>query len=735
MAKRKRKKKRIRIKKKVSFKSGVLLIIAALFTAFVVYVYSGVPNIDTYTYREQTSSVVYTSDGRNIGEISSKNITYVDREDIPDLLINAVVSIEDKRFYKHNGVDIIGIIRAVINNIKEGEIVEGASTLTQQVAKILFFSNEQSYIRKLREAVSAIKLEKKYSKDEILTIYLNEIYFGGGAFGVYEASMTYFNVPPSELSLAQSAMLAGIIQAPSAYCPLDAQGYGYASQRKDKVISLMLENGYITKEEADAATSEQVVINGAYDEETFDYGEGRSGYRAFLNKVYEESIECLAEHYKNELGYKQPDAYEKAESLLYSENLTINTTMNYEMQENMLEAVSYRIEENADNVSCAFVSVDAKSGGILCYYGADHDTYIDMADTPRQCGSTIKPLYMLYLIENGLADENTVVLDAPVEINGYSPGNYAGIYKGYVTMRETLTDSLNSASLRLFQLGKINEEIDFIKKLGISTLSEEDTGYALALGGLYNGTKPIEMASAYSVICSGGYISEPVCIVSIADENGTLIYPPSVSAEKAVSVESAEKMKSCLESVVIRGTGVDAQNGYETFGKTGTTDDNRDVWFVGGSGNVVSAVWAGNIDAEEVDGLTTSWTMRAYRDFITASASEGVYASSLSESGYYEPTTTISVLKPEVSAGGDIADTDVTDILIREEDIKYFSSRQVVKLAIDSSTGLLYSDKCPKKNREEKYYTIDTQPVEYCNKSHYKENIEQIWDELKNKKF
>ena len=194
-------------------------------------------------------------------------------------------------------------------------------------------------------------------------------------------------------------------------------------------------------------------------------------------------------------------------------------------------------------------------------------------------------------------------------------------------------------------------------------------------------------------------------------------------------------MKSCLESVVIRGTGVDAQNGYETFGKTGTTDDNRDVWFVGGSGNVVSAVWAGNIDAEEVDGLTTSWTMRAYRDFITASASEGVYASSLSESGYYEPTTTISVLKPEVSAGGDIADTDVTDILIREEDIKYFSSRQVVKLAIDSSTGLLYSDKCPKKNREEKYYTIDTQPVEYCNKSHYKENIEQIWDELKNKKF
>ncbi len=731
MAKQKRKKKRLKRKSKKRLIKTLLIIVVLLLTAAGIYVYSGVPNISAYEYRKHTSSVIYTSDGYKIGEIASKNATYITREEIPDIVVNALVSIEDKRFFKHHGIDVFGIVRAVFNNIKEGEIVEGASTLTQQVAKILFFTSEQSYLRKLREAICALKLERKYTKDEILTIYLNEIYFGGGANGLYDASMTYFSIPPCELDIAQAAMLAGIIQAPSAYCPLDSQGYVYACMRKDKVVALMLENGYITQNEADAATEEQVVINSANKSEGFDFGEGKNGYRAYLNKVYEEALKCIAAYYQNELGYKVKDSYEQAESLLYSQNLTVNATLNYEMQENMLEAIEYRIEENAPNVSCACVCMSASSGNILCYYGADSDTYIDMADTARQCGSTIKPLYMLYLIENGIADVNSVVLDAPIEINGYSPNNYGDIYMGYVTLREALTNSLNAACLRLYMMGRQNELSSFISKLGITTLSKEDSGYSVALGGLYNGIKPTDMAVAYSSIANAGNIREPVYITSIIDESGKVIFKEYSEAKKVFSTETANKMKSCLESVVNRGTGMSAQNGYELFGKTGTTDDNRDVWFVGGCGDVIGVLWAGNVDALLVDGLTTSWPMHAFSDFTSQSISEGVYAFLAAPSDYSEEVETITVLKPEINIKSDITDNDVCDILIRLSDEAAFSSRRVVKVVVDSSSGLLFSEKCNEKNKCEKYYLIDSAPKEYCKKNHYLDNIEDFFNKIK----
>lgn len=695
------------IKKILLFSALVFLILFAVF-------YFSLPDIGSYTYREPTSAEIYSSDGVLIGEISSRNITYIDREDIPDKLIYAIVAIEDKRYFKHPGVDIISIIRAMYHNILAGEIVEGGSTITQQVAKILFFDTQQTYMRKLKEAFTALRLTAKYSKDDIITIYLNEIYFGGGAFGVYEASETYFSKEPKDLTLAECATLAGIIQAPSAYCPLDEDGYNYAMQRKDKVLDAMAEQGYISNEEAEEAKLETIVINPTYSS-SFDYGTGTSGMRAYLNRVYQEAEELIANYYVKTFKYSYQQAMEEAESLLYSEQLIIKSTLNYAMQTKALAAIDEHIINGA---SCALVSINSDDGSVVCYYGADNDTYLDMANMPRQPGSNIKPLYMLYLVEAGLANRNTVVLDERFNIGDYSPGNYSGKYMGYVTMREALTHSLNSACLQFFLMSDYRSEIDFIKSLGITTITEEDYNYAFALGGMYKGIKPIEMATAYSVINNSGLLIKPKFIISIQDSSGMLIFSEDSEAQKVVSESTANEIKTCLESVVLRGTATAANSYYATMGKTGTTDNSRDVWFTGATGNIVTSIWAGDIDYNSVEDLSSSWCIRVYRDTIIASVKDGTFAGSNIASSPAENTIEITVLVNLKADVHDIKEEDIAVIEIPDYEYANFSETEVVRAAIDSSTGLLYSERCPDNLRIEKYFLASQAPTMYCTSRH-----------------
>jgi penicillin-binding protein 1A len=297
--------------------------------------------------------------------------------------------------------------------MRAGEIVEGGSTITQQLAKMLFFSDEQSYIRKAKEAITAIKLTNKYSKDEIITMYLNEIYMGGGAFGMAEAADTYFSKTLDELTLGECAMLAGIITAPSAYCPLTDEGYAYACQRKDKVLDAMLDQGYITQEEADAAKAETVVINPS-SENYFSSGVCLAGYEGYMNRVFEEAVESIAYYYHTKLNYSESKAYEMAESALFSQNLVIRATLNNSMQQNALSAIDGTVSLSGANGDAAFISIDSLTGNVLAYYGSS--TYVDTVQNPRQPGSTIKPLYMSYLIESGLADRNTVVNDERITV-------------------------------------------------------------------------------------------------------------------------------------------------------------------------------------------------------------------------------------------------------------------------------------------------------------------------------
>ncbi|MBE6038705.1 MAG: penicillin-binding protein [Anaerofustis stercorihominis] len=712
--------------KKIIKKTFILLLTAGII--FLGYIMSTLPSLQAFTYNPTTKSVILSSDGEVLGEITSRNSTYVASEDIPDNLKNAVVAIEDKRFYKHIGVDPIGIARAFYNNYKAGEIVEGGSTITQQVAKNLFFSTKQSYIRKLREAITAIKMEIIMEKDEILTIYLNEIYLGDGAYGVYEASMAYFNREPMELTLAECAVLAGIIQAPSAYCPLDDEGYEFAMERKDKVLDLMASQGYISEEERDAAKAQKIKIT-PDDKSAFSHGVCVSGCESYLNRVYENCIETISEHYVKNMNYSEEDALLEAAKLLMSENLTIHATMNYHMQMNALKAMEDSLDGKDSDADCAFVSVDINNGNILTYYGSD--TYIDMANTPRQPGSTIKPLYMAYLIENGIADRNTVVLDEKFDINGYSPNNFASKYYGHVTMRETLTESLNAASLRFFLMSDTTRIINYIKTLGITTINEGDYNAAFALGGMVDGIKPVELSSAYATIANGGVLHEVSYINSIISDSGVIVYPEKKDSEKVMSLSTSEQLKSCLESVVLRGTATKADPGYATLGKTGTTDNEKDVWFAGSTGNVAMAIWIGNVDYLNVNNLASSWCSNIYRNTIKESIKDGSMDKSYLSEKRYEKTEEISILNHEIPNSGigieKISEDDIISITVPTYETANFTDKQIVKLQIDSLSGKLYVEgKCNPMFMKEKYYMKTEAPDEYCEMLHISDIRDKI---------
>ncbi len=687
---------------------------------FLSYIMSTLPSVKDYIYTPTSKSVIISSDCYEIGEITSRNSTYISGDEIPDIMKKAVVALEDKRFYKHMGVDPIGIARAFYNNLKAGEIVEGGSTITQQVAKNLFFSTKQSYIRKLKEALTAIKMEIEMDKDEILTIYLNEIYLGAGAYGVYEASMAYFDREPMDLTLAECAMIAGIIQAPSAYCPLDEEGYGYAMERKDKVLDIMAEEGYITEEERDEAKAQEIEITPA-DESAFSYGVCEWGCESYLNRVYEQCIETIAEHYVENLNYSRSDAENEAARLLMAENLTINVTMNYDMQKNALNAMVDELDGWDPDADCAFVAVDINNGKGLAYYGSD--TYIDMANTPRQPGSTIKPLYMAYLLDKGIADRNTIVNDERFDINGYSPANFAGEYYGYVTMRETLVESLNAASLRFFLMADTTKMVNYVEKLGISTINEGDYNAAFALGGMVDGIKPKELASAYAVIANGGTLYEEIFVESIVSESGIVLYPGRVESKKVMSSETASELRNCLESVVLRGTGTVADVGYATMGKTGTTDNEKDVWFAGSTGNISMAIWIGNVEYLNVFYLASSWCSRIYKNTIEDSIYDGCLDESTLVESRYEETEEITLVNINIPSSGidaeELSEESFISVTVPTFETENFADRQIVRVQIDSVTGKLYVEgKCNPEYMKEKYYFINDVPTQECNMIH-----------------
>ncbi|HEY5556646.1 transglycosylase domain-containing protein, partial [Acetobacterium sp.] len=496
----KNQKKKIRIGIKIS----VVLLILAIIGAGAVYTIEAAytayaakqMDISDYQYQVKEKTEIYSQDNVLIAELYTKNRTYVTLDQIPVQLQQALISVEDSRFYDHSGIDLFGIARAFFANIINKNNGEGASTITQQLARVLFLSDiateqtfNQSLTRKLKEISIALQLEQKYTKQQILEMYFNEYYFGSGAYGIEEAAKAYFNKSASGVNLAEAAMLAGLPQAPSAYAP--NTHFEAAKKRQRQVLQRMVKEKYITQEESDAAVATEITIR---DPETINNdNQIVDGYEAFIGKGLNEYAKTQVLAVMQERGITEEQAINYIKENIASGGYRIYTTINSVYQKDAIDSLTTGLDKNGLDTETGSVVTTDLDGSVRAYYGGN--TQIDMADTPRQPGSNIKPLYYAAAIDKGLITSATKILDAYTDFGGYAPKNYGGVYHGNVTVRQALVYSYNIPSVKVFDKIGPSNAIAFMQTMGISTFEDDDYYLATALGGMTYGIKPLEMSA------------------------------------------------------------------------------------------------------------------------------------------------------------------------------------------------------------------------------------------------
>jgi penicillin-binding protein 1A len=503
---------------------------------------------------------------------------------IPRYLKDALISVEDRKFYSHSGIDLKGILRAIIKDILAGAYVEGASTITQQLAKTLFLTPRKHLMRKLQEAILAFQLERRYTKDEILELYLNQVYFGSGAYGVASAARIFFGKSVKDLSLPECALIAGMLKAPSRYTPL--VNPDLAVDRRNIVLYSMFTAGVIDKATYQQAKKTPLILaESSGDSPKAD----QVGY--FMDHIKKELEEIVGAN------------------LLYKGGLTIHTTLSYTLQQAANEAVQKgllaiknRMNKNnipSEKLQGALIALDVQTGGIVAMIGGQdyHKTPFNRtADALRQPGSAFKPILYAYAIEKGFT-QNATLLDAPVLYKGakdgqnWRPENFSKSYKGEITLRRALAYSENIPAVRLIeQLGPTGVA-RFAQKLGIGT--PLDPNLTLALG--TSGVTLLDLTSVYSVFANQGKRIRPYGILEVLDDKGRRLWQINPVKNIVISRSCAAIVTDMLNAVINEGTGRAAkQLGYPLGGKTGTTDTYRDAQFVGFSPSTAVGVWVGN---------------------------------------------------------------------------------------------------------------------------------------------
>ncbi len=537
------------------------------------------PNIKAIgEYRPNETSKVYDANGRLLANLCIENREFVPITDIPQVMQNSIVAIEDSRFFKHHGVDIRGIGRALVENFRGGGIRQGGSTITQQLARNIFLSHKRTITRKLREAILALQIERKYSKEEILELYLNQVYFGSGAYGIETASQIYYGKKAQELNLAEAALLAGLPKAPSSYSPYI--NMDLAKSRQTVVLRRMADLNFITKEEAKAAGEARIRLAGT---RTAGLADNKAPY------------------FVSYLLFPLIDKY--GADMVYKGGLRIETSLDLDMQEAAEKAVSQGLKEgkNLRVSQAALVALDVKTGQIKAMVGGrsfKESQFNRATQAKRQPGSAFKPFVYTAAIDSGMKPADTIV-DSPVSYGSgsgiYSPRNYDGRFRGTITLRSALERSINVPAVKLMDKLGILNVLDYVKRMGISTVSPVyDSHLACALGGLTHGVIPLEMATAYGVLANEGIKCQPAPILRITDRWGNVLEEYRPRTERVLRQETANTMVDMMRGVITRGTGRGAAIGYPASGKTGTTSSYKDAWFVGYTNKLVTAVWIGN---------------------------------------------------------------------------------------------------------------------------------------------
>ncbi len=492
--------------------------------------------------------------------------------DLPPHLLLAVLAVEDRRFYQHPGVDVWGLLRAGLANLRAGRIVQGGSTITQQLAKVLFLSPERTVKRKIQELLLALWLERKFTKDQILSLYLNRVYLGAGTYGVDAAARRYFGKPAVEVNLYEAAQLAGLLKAPSRYSP--ARHKDRAARRTEDVLAAMTEAGFVTEAEARRARAEKTR------------GRATAGGQA---RYFADWVLAQVPTY---IGPADRD-------------LTVITTFDANYQRAAAEELAALLDGEGRKraASQGAVVVLSPEGAVRAMvggrsYGASQFNRATQA--LRQPGSAFKPFVYLAGLEDGLEPDDQIK-DGPITVEGWSPRNYGGRYYGRVTLREAFARSLNSVAVRISERAGRARVAAAARRLGIT--SDLAMGQSLALGAAE--VTLLELTGAYAAFANGGRGAWPYGIEEIRDAGGEILYRRSGGGPgRVVAPRVVDQMTDLMTAVVAWGSGKRANPGRPAAGKTGTSQDFRDAWFVGFTAGLVAGVWIGNDDGAPMEGVT-----------------------------------------------------------------------------------------------------------------------------------
>lgn len=555
--------------------------IILIFLSFLVITFAGwllycvltLPDIDQAVARtRQPSTTITAENGNEVKTFGSVYSEVIRLNELPSYVPDAIISTEDRRFYAHFGFDIVAFTRAMLTNIFMGRYAQGGSTITQQVAKNLFLTSQKNIKRKTQELLLAFWLEHKFSKEQILTLYLNRVYLGAGTYGIEAASQKYFQKSSRDMNLLEAAIIAGMLKAPSRYNPIASAER--AKARAKVVLQNMVNNDALTERQMKYALTLPVGEDKSYKVQGADY---------FADWVYREVNDYI--------GERDNDIY-------------VYTTLDQKIQENaekiLREAV---LAAKNRNVSEGAVVVLNKSGEVKAMVGGiDYrKSQFNRAVTAlRQPGSAFKPFVYLTALQNGWKREDRID-DVPLSIGKWKPENYDKKYHGSVTLDEALMKSLNLATVNLSESLSRKDIIRTAKKMGISTPVENTPSLAL---GTFE-VKVIDMAAAYSAIANGGYATWPHAIKEVYTRDGYQLYQREADTENRILDAGAVKdLTKMLEKVISQGTGRRAKIPGFAAGKTGTTQDYRDAWFVGFTDEYVIAVWVGNDDNSPMKGVT-----------------------------------------------------------------------------------------------------------------------------------
>ena len=569
------------------------------FVAFNLYL-SSLPPIDNLEdYKPNIVTKFYSEDGEVIKTFTAYTYDKVDLKDVPDELKKALIATEDKNFYHHNGYDVFGIIRSSIQNVIARRAVQGASTLTQQLARILFLSNERTITRKLKELEVAARIEKTISKDQILEMYLNNVYLGSGAYGVSAAAKIYFNKKLNQLTLPELALIAGLPQAPSVYNPYNSKEL--AIQRRNQVLKRMLTMKYIDQDVYEKAIKADVKLSSVPQIYT-------------TNKAPYFSDYVVGEMQK--LGFTETDIIHGGYKVVTTLDSKAQSAANESILRNMK---SWGLTNKSQQA--AVFSFSPIDGRILVYAGGKNygESQYDRVQSIRPPGSAFKPIVYAAAMEKGISP-NDLVDDSPITIGNWSPHNYSHKYRGKIPIYKALMVSSNVCAARVIQEVGIRSVIQLARVLGISTPLEYD--YTISLGS--NGVKLFEFVRAYGAFANGGYVVQPYAIERIEDSRGRVLYRAGkTKSSHQLSLKTAAEMTAMMKTVILSGTGTGANIGKPSAGKTGTTDDYKDAYFVGYTPDIVTGVWVGDDNNKKMGGLTGGTVpARIWKDVMTVATKD-----------------------------------------------------------------------------------------------------------------